>query len=52
MPVVVENLELAAAPAPETPPANAQPDAPPPPTEPLDAVLQRLEERAARVWAH
>jgi len=52
MAVVIDNLELVAAPAPEPAPANAQSQTPPPPSEPMDTILQRLEERSARVWAN
>jgi hypothetical protein len=53
MAVVIDNLELTPAPAPEKPAADkSQPKPPTPPAEAMEVALQRLEERQARVWAH
>jgi hypothetical protein len=58
MAVVINEFEVVPAPQPEAP-ARAAAEAPPAPAQPppmrsheVEAMVRRLMERAARVWAH
>jgi hypothetical protein len=55
MAVVIDELEVTPAPAPESSGgggSNAEPGTPPAKSESMETALQRLEERCARLWAH
>ena len=53
MAVLIDELEIvSAAPAASAEPEAAEAAPRPQKSETMEAVLQRLEERCARVWAH